>query len=266
MKKPEKKQGTLFRKLQKSGFPFQTAIAHVVETSKSWSVYRSENPWLDPLGKDEFLDLVIRSEDWFAGVECKKTEKETLNFLRPLGLNTTGEVEVVRCLQGRSNFRVYCQDMALWPRSFDSAFCVVTTSASGGTQRLLERDARLEVLGTNAFALQQEQRFQSGQEKSKSSDRTYISIIVTNAPINAVRYKPSEVSLKSGQFEKDPELTSEVPWIRFRKAFTSALGQDMGDRTVFVVQAEEFGRFLELIEKSPADKDTQRNALLLRSN
>ncbi len=265
MIKQGKASGVLVRKLQTSGFPFQTAVAHVVRDSKSWSVDNSEYPWLDPSGKDEFLDLVIKKGELYAGVECKKTEKETLNFLRPLGHKPTGEVEVVRCLRGRSNFRVYCEDIALWPPSFDTEFCVVTTSASGGAQRLLERDARLVVLATNAFALHHQQQLQLSQGKAQSSEEIYISIIVTNAPINAVRYKPTDVSLKSGQFETDPEITSNVPWIRFRKAFTSTDRPDLGDRTVFVVHAEDFGQFLELIEMSPSDVTTERNAQRLRS-
>ena len=264
MIKQGKASGPLVSKLQTSGFPFQTAVAHVVRNSKSWSVYKSEYPWVDPSGKDEFLDLVIKKGDWYAGVECKKTEKETLNFLRPLGHKPTGEVEVVRCLRRRSNFRLYCEDMAFWPKSFDTEFCVVTTRAAGGTQRLLERDARLVVLATNAFALYEEQQVQWRREKSESSDQIYISIIVTNAPINSVRYKPSDVSLESGQFVKDPELATNVPWIRFRKAFTSTGGPDEGDRTVFVVHADDFGEFLELIETSPSDATTERNSLPLK--
>ncbi len=264
MKKQGKVPTTIFGDLQRSGFPFQTAVAHVVKTSGGWSVHKSEYPWQDPSGKDEFLDLVITNGGWYAGVECKKTEKDTLNFLRPLGLSYTGEVDHVRCLHGRENFRLYCEDWDLWPRSFESQFCIMATSASGNKQRLLERDARLVVLATDAFARHQEQRFQSRQEKPLLSDRIYISIIVTNAPINAVRYKPTDVSLNSGRFEKNPEETLSVHWVRFRKAFTSSGGQDLGDRTVFVVNAEHFGRFIGLIERIPEYAPTQRNALLLK--
>lgn len=258
----------VFGALRKSGFPFQTAVAHVVETSGmwsssgKWSVYKSEYPWQDPSGKDQFLDLVIRKGSWYIAVECKKTDKETFTFLRPLGLSNTGECERVRCLRGKPNFRLYVEDWCLWPQSFESEFCVVSNSMSGSKSRLLEYEAHLVVCATGAFAKDQEAR---NTREVPSPDRLYFSVIVTNAPLYSVRYNPNEVSLKSGQFKHDPKEIKDVPWVRFRKAFTSGNGRDVGDRTVFIINSQHLSEFLDRVEVPPTDNESQRNSVLLNS-
>ena len=70
--------------LNRSGFPFQTAVAHVIRHSKGWAVHASEYPWRDSDNSDNFLDLVATNGKFILTVECKKT-KEILPFLRPLG-------------------------------------------------------------------------------------------------------------------------------------------------------------------------------------
>lgn len=264
--KKEEIPPSVFAALQRSGFPFQTAVAHVVRSIKGWSVHASEYPWKDPAGKDEFLDVVITNGDLFATLECKKSEKEILTFLRPLGGGaSTGLYERVRCLRGASNYRLVCEDWALWPNSYESEFCVISMSTSG-EGRVLERIARLVVYATDALAINQEKRFEARRDPPPKADRIYFSIIVTNAPLYTVRYSPKEVSLRSGKFETRPEDIKpgdreRVPWIRFRKAFTSPVGIHLDERTVFVVHAENLGEFLGLLEKSPTDDRQERNPL-----
>jgi len=271
-KKKKEIPAAVFTALQRSGFPFQTAIAHVVATTgrsphDRWTVYRPEYPWRDWSGKDEFLDLVITQGRWFAAVECKKTEKEIFTFLRPLAVSHTGsQHERVRCLRGDRRFNLFCEDWAFSPPSPDCSFCVVSTSESGKDQRLLERDASLLVRATDAFALSQEKRFEVNREPTPEDDRIYFSVIVTNAPIYTARYKPSDVSLESGKFVKNPEEVEVAPWVRFRKSFVSPVGIDLDDRTVFVVHAENLSEFLTSFEKGLTDDKQERNSkhLLVR--
>lgn len=262
--KKEEIPSAVFAALQRSGFPFQTAVRHAVRATGEWAVSGSEYPWQDSSGKDEFLDLVINRGRWFATIECKKTEKETYIFLLPLGVTHTGQTERVRCLRGGSNFRLHCEDWGFSPGSPECEFCIVSTSESGKDQRLLEKDASLLVRATDAFALNQEKRFEVQRDTLPENDRIYFSMIVTNARLYTALYKPSEILLQSGIFGKPPKEIEKAPWVRFRKAFTSPVGLDVDDRTVFVVHADNLDEFLKLFEKGLTDNENQRNSLLLR--
>jgi hypothetical protein len=257
----EKVPSVVAAALRGSGFPFQTAVAHAVRATSGWSVDASEYPWHDPAGGDQFLDLVITNGKLFLTVECKKTTKETLTFLRPLGHSNTGELADCRCLHAvqiqdsTKRVEIYCEEWALWPQSFQSEFCVVSTSQSGRDQRLLERDASLLIRATEAFAHDYREHFQPQQNTTFQPTLLFVPIIVTNAPLYAARYKPSVIPLDTGEFAAPPDEIQKVPWVRFRKAFTTEGGRDLGDRTIFVVSAPEFSEFLSLLELDPVQPE-----------
>ena len=263
--KKEEIPSAVFAALQRSGFPFQTAVRHAVTATGEWGVLESEYPWQDSSGKDEFLDLVIKRKKWFATIECKKTEKEAYIFLQPEGVTHSRQTERVRCLRGGYNFRLQCEDWGFSPGSPECEFCIVSTSESGKDQRLLERDASLLVRATDAFALTQEKRFEVKRDTPPEDERIYFSMIVTNARLYTARYKPSEISLQSGKFGKQPEEIEKAPWVRFRKSFTSpVVGLDLDERTVVVVHADNLKEFLKLFERGPSDSENERNSLKLR--
>jgi hypothetical protein len=79
--------------LQRSGFPFQTAIRHEIPRHNGWAVHASEYPWLDGMNRDNFLDIVAVKGRFILAVECKKTGHEIFTFLLPLGELSTGLVD-----------------------------------------------------------------------------------------------------------------------------------------------------------------------------
>lgn len=243
--------------LQGSGFPFQTAVAHVIRESAGWSVHKSEYPWRTMGGDDQFLDLVATNGRLFLTIECKKTRKEILTFLRPLGHSETGKLLAFRCLYAEQiqdatkRLEVFCAEWALYPQTTSSEFCVVSTSESGRDQRLLERDASLIVRATDTFAHDFRNNFKPDRDPSPSPAGLFLPVIVTNAPIYTARYSPTEVSLDSGEFSTPPEEVEEAPSVRFCKAFASDGGPDLGDRSVFIVHAPSFGEFLKLVAIAP---------------
>jgi hypothetical protein len=144
--------------LQKSGFPFQTAIASVVRAVADCEIKKEEFPWRDDIGVVRFLDLVISKHNFFIAIECKKTEKEIFTFLQPTASGTSqGDVNRSRCLyrthvqDATTRWELCCGDWDIRPKSPESAFCVVSTSDSGKDQRLLEKDAQLLIGGADAF-------------------------------------------------------------------------------------------------------------------
>jgi len=247
--------------LRSSGFPFQTAVANVIRDVSGWSVCASEYPWRTSTGDNQFLDIVATNGSLFLTIECKKTRKEILTFLRPLGHMHTGQVEDFRCLRAEQiqdstmRLELFCEEWALNPPSTYSEFCVVSTSDSGRDQRLLERDAGLVVRASDAFGFDFQNRFRPGHDPSPSAACLIVPVIVTNAPIYTARYKPSEVSLESGEFMTPPKEIDSTPYVRFRKAFMSDVGPDLGERSVFVVNAAAIAEFLSLIAVAPVQPE-----------
>ncbi len=243
----------VLQSLKSSGFPFQTAVAHVIECS-GWSIHASEYPWRAG-NDDRFLDIVATNGKFIIAVECKKTRIETLTFLRPLGHSNTGHIMDFRCLRSdgydvippRPN--LFCETWGLWPISPCSEFCIVSTSKSGKDQRLLERDASIVIGATDAFAQDIPENIRLGQ--SLSLPYLFLPVIVTNAKIFTARYNPSEVSLDTGEFQELPKDIEEAPWVRFSKAFAAGRGRDLGLRSLFVVNATALGEFLENLEMAP---------------
>lgn len=254
--------------LQSSGFPFQTAVAHVIGATPGWSVSESEYPWRARDGEEHFLDLVATNGTIFLSVECKKTRKETFTFLRPLGVSNTGQTEDFRCLSGdviRDSTRrleIFAGTHALHPKSVQSEFCIVSTSDSGRDQRLLERDASVLIRATEAFAREFRDRFQSGTERS--SPYLFLPVVVTNAALYTSRYRPTEVSLETGEFAALPRETESASWTRFRKAFVSEGNRDLGDRSVFVVKATSFSDFLRAIKPTGNPSTAEPSVMLPR--
>jgi hypothetical protein len=245
-----------------SGFPFQTAIAKVVRQSRGYSLVGEEVAWRDDGGTDQFLDLVAQRGHAVIPIECKKTQKEMLNFLRPSPVD--GDVNRARCVylsQVQDSTRrslLFCSEWQLMPKSAESAFCVVSTGASGKDQRMLERDVQQLIRGTDAYARRCKDEH---NVNATLPDTLILPLLVTNAKLFVADYDPADVSLDTGQFAMPPPAkVSPVPWVRFRKAFTSS-GKDVGDRTVFVVAAAAFPEFLgklDTISSGPAENGRTR--------
>lgn len=247
---PEKTvSGAVVPALQASGFPFQTAIAKLINQSHPYRVVREEFPWITDSGDARFLDIYAQNEAWSIAVECKKTSKETLTFLLPDPNVGSEDSKIIRCTyvtQVQDSLRqleLRCADWQCSPETPESMYCVVSTSASGSDQRMLERDAQQVVHASDALAHSFRVGFSRGD--SLPVDRLFIPIIVTNAPLYVAEYKTDEIGLEEGTFKVLPGNIRPVSWIRFRKAFTAQGGVDLGDRTVMVVHAPHFQAFLQ---------------------
>jgi len=232
-----------------SGFPFQTAVAQVVSQCQGYRLAGEEVAWRDDAGADQFLDLVAHRGHVVIPIECKKTQKEILTFLQPSPADR--DVNRARCIylskiqDSARRSLLFCSDWQLMPKSPESAFCVVSTSASGKDQRMLERDVQQLVRGTDAYA----RRCRDERSVDTSLlDTLIVPLLVTNAKLFIAEYDPANVSFESGQFAMPPQAkVSPIRWVRFRKAFTS-VGKDVGDRTVFVVAAPAFPGFLRKLD------------------
>jgi len=70
-------QKELLNALEGSGFPFQTGVAQTIRDTNLWQIDAEEFPWRDPLGGDQFVDIICSHGAMTAVVECKKTTKRS---------------------------------------------------------------------------------------------------------------------------------------------------------------------------------------------
>ena len=237
-----------------SGFPFQTAIAELVQEVSSCKLIAQEFPWKDDTDVG-FLDLVITKHNLIVAIECKKTQKDVFTFLQT---GDAGKVIRAQCLylsqirDSSMRDELFCSDWEIKPSSLESMFCVVSTSATGKDQRMLEKDAQLLIRGADAFG-----RFvKQNPRELERPERAIVPIIVTNGKLFAARYHPKDVSLEIGQLPATPAPEiRQIQRIRFRKTFTYSAAPV--DRTVFVVAASSLKDFLsdlEMISQGPSAK------------
>jgi hypothetical protein len=245
--------------LVKSGFPFQTAVADAVAHTPGWGVVAQELP-CDELAKDHFLDIVAEGRDSavILTIEAKKTDKEVLTFLLPepakdseSGARILHLRELTRAEETTvARLQIYSAEWQFSPASAQSAFCVVSTSTTGADSRLLERDSQLLIRATDAYAMAEKRRYEFKQMAPRLPRQPIIPMIVTNAQLFVARYEPGEVSLETGRFSETPPH-SPVNVIRFRKSFLSHPERDLGERTVFVVNARGLAEVLKTHARLP---------------
>lgn len=242
---PTEEMAALLSALKKSGFPLQARVEHeIVARYPRWRLLASEYPWRDPDGRDQFADVVAVRDTLVPVVECKKAAERSLLFLRPLSLEHTGEttdfalwhVEHPAVAGQRYGNRI--MNVPLLPRTYRASICVPREQSG---QRLLEHEARPIILAADAVA--------EGFPRDKLPGRSFIiPVLVTTASLFTLRFKPTDVSLDTGELAgADPTKMDmdAIPWVRFEKTFTAAPGSQT--RTVFIVSAAALPEFLDAL-------------------
>jgi len=111
---------------------------------------------------------------------------------------------------------------------------------------LIEREVSELVRGTHHYA---DEMYAFLWGVGASTDAVFLPVFVTTSPLFVLNCDPKDVSIEDGEFSFAPTDIRPVPWIRFKKSFM-AIGSDSTERTVFVVQANSFAKFLEKLQPS----------------
>jgi hypothetical protein len=231
--------------LKRSGFPLPTRVMHEIEQrrARGWRFLASEYPWRGPYVEDQFIDLVASCGTVVLVVECKKAQERSLLFLRPLGRESTGQLKDFTAWQLEKRPSqipdvVLRDDFSLEPSSYQAQFCVSTEKSS---ERLLEQDARRVVFAADAVV----ETFSRADLPSRSF---VIPVIVTPHRLYTLRFRPTEISLETGDFSNlDHTQIEPIPWVRFHKTLAARLGNR--PRTVFVVNAGSLPTFLDEVSR-----------------
>jgi hypothetical protein len=246
------------RTVNESGFPLQIAVRHLVDSAKpgGWRLRYTEHAWREAEnGTSGFIDLVLQNQ-WdtaYLVVECKRVRDVDWIFLAEDG-NPRSRRQckcwVSRFLEGSFKFFGW-EECPLDPPSREAAFCVVRGQTPNGQRPMLERVASEVVIATEAVA-RQERDFRPPNRDDIF--RTYVSVIVTTAPLLVGTFDPAAISLFDGTM--DGAKFESVPYVRFRKQLSG--GSDhlppsykpasevaaSRESTVFVVNAEHMAQFL----------------------
>lgn len=248
----------LSKLVNQSGFPLQLAIDRMVQDQSEalgWKVVYREHGWKNPDGQSGFADLVL--EDKYGTsvlvVECKRVIDADWIFLegssdKPLSMLT--RLWAANTSNHGKEHSGYYDAWAL-PESRESMYCVLA-GHDPKSRPMLERVAAETAAAMEAIAIEEHPLI----TKRGYGLRMYVPVIVTTARLVSSRFDPSQVALNNG--EASAVAHEVLPWIRFRKQFSSdyavkpkepewdfAQLAAAKEKLVYVVNVESFAKFLK---------------------
>jgi hypothetical protein len=222
----------LRRQVNRSGFPFQRKVAHLINSTRSqhhWLVESSEHSWLDSeSGETGFIDLVLSHE-------LKTVLKLFVECKRPLGGRWIFLVDKAPQLLSRLRTfwrighappRFGWDDLRFEPLSLEASDCIVT----GQDERspLLERLADGLLRSLIGVSSQEQEIFERSE---RGLLRIYIPAIVTAAELFVCRVDAvTEISIDG--VLADSATFERVGFIRFRKSLASRLNRGVAPQNL----------------------------------
>jgi hypothetical protein len=238
-----------------SGFLFQLKVQQEISAttpSHGKSVLAREHRWKhQQSGQEGFIDLIVSAgTNGKIIVECKRVRDARWVFLVPEEPRSTTSVRILWTMKFSQDHQGSAWDrLDLQRDSFESEFCIVRGQADRD-RPMLERLSSVLLSSVEAIA---EEELQYDRPIGTAGLRFYFPALVTSASLYVCRVRPDEIDLSSGEL-KDA-VFEEVPFVRFTKSMTTALGSSHspshladavieGRRTVFVVNAQQLVHFL----------------------
>jgi hypothetical protein len=253
-----------------SGFPLQLGLQRIVERSQDWEVALVEHAWTDPLtGDPKFIDLVVTGKyrPWRLVIEAKRSRNTHWIFL-------AGKVGATLKFDVRARAVAEEHSVDEWlklyflPHSPAATFCVIRKNHQS-SQELIEKTAAELTRAADAIAAQETAISPSARARAGAPvtlagitvgvppARVYFPVIVTTAKLYVAYGNYEDTNLADGDLERI--AGEEVPFVRLTKSLSvpqPGLGAarrtnairglgDAAERSVLVVQAQQFGAFLD---------------------
>lgn len=256
-------QNALKGVVDKSGFPLQIGVSHLINTgtkSHGWRVQYSEHAWRNDSDDDAgFIDLVLenRARKMALVVECKRVQDTSWVFLNPqvnLVSRRHAKAWVSRYAGGKVTEFGWV-DHPLDPESVQSDFFCIFGQDAKSTP-MLERVGATLVSATEALAFEEKLTLLSEDYPY----RVYLNVIITTAKLKVCSFGPSDISIKDGTVSKCS--FTDVPFIRFQKqlstrfpeSLTFSVGETSAiakakENTVFVVNSENLVEFINALNQ-----------------
>jgi hypothetical protein len=203
---------TQLEQVNRSGFPFQIAVEDEINLMRNmhepWVVLGTEVPW-----QEGFIDIVFRTGEAIAVLECKRVESQDWIFLVPEGLERT-----IRTTWNFYDSRteepgkpgMYLGEFTMASDSYEASLCALSKKKSGNMT--LEKICQELVRASQGIA-------DFPALKRETEIEILIPILVTTARLVVCRYNARHVDPFDGIIYKGSAVFEEVPYIRFRKSF-----------------------------------------------
>jgi hypothetical protein len=265
MSQADSHMATLTKLVNESGLPLQMALAEVVrKQARHWEVRLEEFTWKHPSGAMGHLDLLLKlpgdSKHMVVEVKRPKTNREWI-FLVPS--DAKSEQAEARILFQR---RRSPPDNPHGEPELEQWWCLATFDPQSHVARWCAPrtdEGLLERLGAELIQSTEAVGHYLAQTRYSSflGDKQWLfsCALVTTAKLYVARLPLERISLQHGAAEEELDI-QPVPFLRFTKSFTapSAIHSPDGeplqdfdelaadnDRTLFVVQAQNFVEFLD---------------------
>jgi len=246
-----------------SGFPLQIGIQSLVEGSyerHGWRVLFSEHSWVNyETEENGFIDLLLmdKKQKIILNIECKRVKNGKWYFLQSeskLKNRRHAKTHYLHANFGKPKYWGW-KDVALEPSTIEAEFCVIGGEDSKASRSMLEKTAANVVQSTEGFSIEDH----SYSHKLEDFERLYFNVIVTTADLFVCNFDPQQINIETGEIDKTN--TTEVPYIRFRKQFSTHTTPELSwtetynseisrnkENTVFVVNSKNIVQFLKEFE------------------
>jgi len=246
----EEQKNTLNRVLNASGFLFQEAVEHelqtkIIQPGSMWKIIGREHKWTHQSSGDEgYIDLLLDTGTVLLVIECKRVKDGVWLFPVNKLSNPNDKGRMLWTHKGKGKVVVNWHNFTVTPKSHEAMFCVVRGHGEGQIP-MLERIASELLLSVEALA---QQDLDLKRDSKTSKARIVVPLIITNADLYVSRYSPDDISLSTG-------LTTDVDYepvslIRFRKSLASGIQIDSrpsdlqtankySERTVFIMNSND---------------------------
>ncbi|MES1192603.1 MAG: hypothetical protein ABUS47_16195 [Steroidobacter sp.] len=249
--------------VNRSGFPFQIAIANFInhlKTEQEWAVLHCEHAWQNAANEDSgFIDLVVQSKNrrQVLVIECKRDASDVpwIFFASDFEGKPRRHAKLYFNTASPAVQDSYWGDGLMDPAQCEAQFCVVQGRDEKGRISMLERDAGTLVSATEAFAREEADLAQALQIPI----RIYASMLVTTAKLMVCEANLEDISLRDGKLS-DAKM-HEKSCVRFRKQIDARASnrsiesfgkfEDMAyakEHTVLVVNINDLGDLLAELE------------------
>jgi hypothetical protein len=268
----------LTKSVQRSGFPFQAKIQHILESKENWEVVCAECSWRRN-DREEFIDIIARQNNIHLVIECKKSSvlSETKNshgLSWPVGASKRSFVFLCRNAkkeiteETHKTLVTYCreedyddapdavygaqaEEWCFEPLSYEASMCVTVDVEN--PKEMLERELSSLVRGCHEYAKSMYSfLFGVGAHITE----IFIPVFVTTSPLYILKYDPNHVAVEDGEYQLDANELHSVPWVRFRKSLMAEHEALSDERTVIVVEARYFEKFLEEFKVVPVQQES----------
>jgi hypothetical protein len=249
--------------VNESGYPLQLHLEKLITSSietQNWKILAKEHRWVNADTKEEgFIDLILERERYLLKlvIECKRILGNWIFLVPKNQFMSTREVRILYTDYGTSNF--LWTTKSLYPESHESQYCVLETGGKKDS-RTLENIAGESLLSLEYLAIQEADLLKPIVDNIGLPNQSmfYLPIIVTTANLQSMVFDRTTVNIENGQVT-DGEVTP-IDYIRFRKnlatnieynnpgkIFTLDQLNQENDRSVFIVQAKSFIRFISML-------------------